>query len=664
MATLQPADLVQAKANTEFIERFANLEAPATTDRLGRTRKTIDGIVAELDAPAIATETYQNKLAAEAARFGAEAALAGVGSAGTIVDANFVSASYVGTAVAGTKRYAADELNGAAIGVFAEEASRNEVYDSGYTTNGGPFGLPTFWNLANAIGGLVVEILSSDATGLTFRIHGTAGSNGDWLLNFGSTTDLVVAAGEVWTGSIVVQKVAQAGVLGQGLTFIERNAGGAFVNQTQSPQDFQPDVMFPHAAKKVVTVGPRLNLAMYLNCAAGSAVDATYKILHPQLEKKAYPTAYIATPFNGGASRVADSLIAAAPTLFSAHFLAAQASRWVSTGTLLQFDDGTANNRVTLRNDNSRLICSVVKDGVVLSDSYIGKVLPMTLLKLGVELNPGYVAVSWQGKPAVSIPVPNGLVAMTRTLLGLGAAGAWGGTLSRYTGIAAALPVADLRYNTMPEGLFDDFDRADGAIGVPPTGQTYVQAVPWPLDSPAPPENYADIVNKTLATRDSGTTVTASYNCVDLLRVPSRMMASVAYSAGTLGGGNATLICTSRGMRKVADITDGSFHISFLDNQAQVQGFPGGNGNFVVYAYFDYPTACARDGATFYNLGWRVIGNGIVILMPGGSLRRVVVPALVAEMGRYADYESFWMGSTPTAAAAKPRSIFGAVAAY
>lgn len=44
MATLQPVDLVNAKANTDFIERFATEEALTTTDRLGRTRRTIAGI--------------------------------------------------------------------------------------------------------------------------------------------------------------------------------------------------------------------------------------------------------------------------------------------------------------------------------------------------------------------------------------------------------------------------------------------------------------------------------------------------------------------------------------------------------------------------------------------------------------------------------------------
>lgn len=631
--------------------------AGSTVETEGGSVRTFAKIDADLESSGAVATVLQKTADAEAAKVAAEAALAGVASAGTLTDANFLAAAYAGTVISGTPRYASDPFDGSALGVYAEGASRNELYDTEFTTTGGPGGLPTAWNTTNSIGGLTPSVVAKDASGITIRIQGVPSASGGYLLTMCSTSAIAAAAGEVWSASMDMQRLpGAAGVNANGLFIIERTAGGVFVNQTIGVKTLQEDVTFPESMQRTVVAGPRITAGMYFSATSGVAVDVTYKIKNPQLEKQAHPTSYIATPAGGGASRADDALVAAAPDLFSTHFIAGEPSRFIGTGTLMQMDDGTNSNRVTFYIDSFDLYCRIVQGGMEVSTTYLGRVLPMTRARIGVALTPMLVAASYNGKDAVTIPVPDGLVGMTRVQLGAGANGAWGGTIARYTGISAVLPVSDLRRNTVPAGLFDDFDRAAGALGTPPTGQTYSQY------SNGGPLATIDADGFVVSQNRTGGASTATYNAYDNGMTPERFAAAISFSAGTQGQGNATLIANANGMTSVGQIIASSLHIGFLDTAVQIQAWVGGS--FVVYGDFPLTPYCERDGVTVYNIAWRVVGNAIIALMPDRRLCRVVSAQAVAQMGRYGVYESYWAGADAAASAAAPRSKFKAVAAH
>ena len=87
MPAITPPDLNQAKENTDFIDRFATSSALTTPDRLGRSRITIEGVVAKLNDVAMASATAVNAVAAQAARVGAEAARDSLNTTGKVFTA-------------------------------------------------------------------------------------------------------------------------------------------------------------------------------------------------------------------------------------------------------------------------------------------------------------------------------------------------------------------------------------------------------------------------------------------------------------------------------------------------------------------------------------------------------------------------------------------------
>jgi hypothetical protein len=338
-------------------------------------------------------------------------------------------------------------------------------------------------------------------------------------------------------------------------------------------------------------------------------------------------------------------LAAQVPEGTTGHIVRGYLSPTDGTGTFVQLDDGTNDNRVTVAVENFAMYVTTVKGGVQVGRAYLGRALPVVHTQVGLSLNQG---ATLNGKPLVAVAAA-GMPALGRIQFGDGATGRTGAAISHYERTIGALTV-----RAPAAGLFDDFDRPDGAIGAPPTGQIYVQADPWP-GGPVLPQNFATILNRRLVTVDNGAAFIASYNGVELQAPPQKFFAAVTFTPGVRGTGNATLVTQSNGLRTVSDILDGSIHIGFLDHAVQVQKFD--RRVFTQLQHFNYATPVALDGVTIYNVGWRIVGNKMFLLKPDGTFVEYEDAALVALAGKYAIYESFWRGVTSS------HSVFAAVAA-
>lgn len=152
---------------------------------------------------------------------------------------------------------------------------------------------------------------------------------------------------------------------------------------------------------------------------------------------------------------------------------------------------------------------------------------------------------------------------------------------------------------------------------------------------------------------DSGQAQTASYFGYDAGDLVREMYAEVSFGAQATGGGFG-LICNPDdvgGANTVQAITDNSVHIVFTDTKVDVSYYSGGNRfdgggttGTATTVSINYPVACTRDGTTKYVMGWRVVSADTVrILLPNGTTSDVVSANLVAQLGRYAIFEHYWL---------------------
>ncbi len=184
--------------------------------------------------------------------------------------------------------------------------------------------------------------------------------------------------------------------------------------------------------------------------------------------------------------------------------------------------------------------------------------------------------------------------------------------------------------------LYDDFSRADGAPGTALSGQVY--ALVPAGQNPAVVE--ASISSNKLVAADSGQSTTAAYTGIDLGAgvKPFRMSARIVFSAGTASG-SAVLVSNAQGLGFVTQITSGSIHIVFTSTYCNITIWKPAY--TVLHTYYN-PTPCVRDGATQYDIGWRLSGDTLTIEAPDGTEYSYTSEWFQKLLGRYCTFEHYW----------------------
>jgi len=201
---------------------------------------------------------------------------------------------------------------------------------------------------------------------------------------------------------------------------------------------------------------------------------------------------------------------------------------------------------------------------------------------------------------------------------------------------AEMLERAAVAHGDAPE-FFDNFDRADGALGDAASGHKWLQQ---PADGACV---VATISGKKLVAADSGTSATASYNAALLERPVKKVRARMSFNTDASGGGLG-LILTRTPPPIVAGspswiTVDGAVHLVFTDVQINVGLYL--NSDFFEFDVVRYPNTLARDG-TIYEVGYTRERNAVVLFAPNMAPIWLTHPRILQLAGPYVAAEPYW----------------------
>ncbi|MFC4166670.1 hypothetical protein [Teichococcus aestuarii] len=284
--------------------------------------------------------------------------------------------------------------------------------------------LPSTWSLQGSPANLVLlgPAVLNGIPGFQLQVSGT-GNGLNTALTFDADTSVPTTATEIWAASFFV---ALTGGSLAGLSNIQlsiRTAGG-----TASPSSLavSPGATLARPSLTTVMGSGTTGLVprFYFTQNAGAAINATFFLGAPQLERGEVATSPVLPPAGAPAasSRSADAPIWSPPgglggagTVVVAGMLPNAAAFGASQG-LLQIDDGTDANRLLIRNTSggSEIFGVVDSGGATLAALPGGNMVPGTPFRAALAWAQGEVAFCLNGGTVQSAAVtpPAGLVRM------------------------------------------------------------------------------------------------------------------------------------------------------------------------------------------------------------------------------------------------------------
>lgn len=269
-------------------------------------------------------------------------------------------------------------------GVLIEESSTNEIRNPRCegAVAGTPGTMPTNW-LVVAGGGVTTEVVGSGTEDgwpyLEFRISGTPTAS-TTSIYFEASTQIAALVGETFTLSSNARVTAgdMTNVTNIALSCVERDGGGVSLGSQAGSSEVPTAVnrrfreTFTMAQASVAYIQPRLDIVQ-----AGGAVDLTMRIYAPQNEEKGHATSPIFPPVGtpGASTRAPQYTYLSADAWYNATALSGCLTvQHVgdSVGMVVYFSDGTLNERMQLRQENTtRVRLGIWAGGVQGGDAQI-----------------------------------------------------------------------------------------------------------------------------------------------------------------------------------------------------------------------------------------------------------------------------------------------------
>lgn len=561
---------------------------------------------------------------------------------------------------AGSPRVAFDQHTRRAMGLRFAPAAQQYVRNqdmagavAGVVGSGGVW--PTNWHTTDSTAGatwtIIGTIVRNGITCLRVRLQATTAGAATFALQMeknDSTNPAIAAAAQTWIASayLGVSAGAFTGVSAVRLGITERTAAGTF--QAQNGQAIETSSQAAYLAGyfgrigyvRTLSGGSTARVAPNVMVVTSSAqtIDLTLDIGLPEIRQAATLTQELRT-----LDAVAgDTLSAAIGYGIGGGVLsvAGTSAPFSMAGVLAQVDDGSANNRVTLRRTaTGDVYCTVLVGGSSVADFQVGRWPNDTQGAAVVRWGPQGIDACLSGGASKSAAAA-GPARITTWRLGSDSAGAsqWGGTVSAVS--LFALDTTGMQARTVQplSVLAEDFFRADG-VPAPVAGGAYV-VVPYTTSASAvrEPVISSGFMVAPSAASESSTGVTAAYLGYDLAQTPARITAAFDMADGATAFGNVTLISTRLGLGSVANITGGSLHNSITDASYIFGYFDAGS--LVTVATIAF-ARIARDG-TIYQAGVRHLGGGMFLAeLPDGRSVPIYSPETAAKMGRFCTAEIF-----------------------
>ena len=282
-------------------------------------------------------------------------------SSGTFTD----SAGVLQTASTNIPRFDHNLVTGESLGLLVEEQRINEVRNNtmGGAVTGTPGTLPTNWGFTGA--GLGTLSSSVVATGISngidyidIRIFGTT-STTSVNVRFENPANVTTVLNDNWTNSAYVAMIggSTSNITALGVGLIERTSAGAFlISSTTSILSLINSTLtrYNHTRTTnqatVAQIEPNIQFAFN----SGVAIDITFRIGLPQIEKALFGTSVIKTT-GSTATRNAD-VADITGTNFSNWYNATEGTLYseyrnhaIGDSAILEANDNTANERINIR---------------------------------------------------------------------------------------------------------------------------------------------------------------------------------------------------------------------------------------------------------------------------------------------------------------------------
>lgn len=556
-------------------------------------------------------------------------------------------------AVAGTVRTFTDDFLGDNWGAKTDPAYSNlysvDLSTAVTGTVGSGGALPTGWSFVNSSTlGLNCDVTNISADEVQIRMYGTPSSSGNLRILMASTSAIVTSVSSPYNVAYEVQQVGSiTGVspgtggdaFAKGVRFL--TSAGSFVSDSFAAGNRirSDDNIYVPTTTSVTTpaTGARLQpMFGIIGISNGVAFDATFKIRRNQVTAGTGQMQYLGR----GASASADDLtLNNLGTLLSGDFSSVVTARLPpdnNSGSL--FEIGSGNNRIEVLHSSYSVSINVVNNGSSTSTT-LGLVIPWMRTKVALSVQGGAVTASLNGKPAVSCGTAPSLSGMK---VGNGTTGPLRGSIEACSVYGSAKSSAQVKALAALSGaMYDDFDRADGAVGTAWTGQTYEQTGT---------AASSVISSKRVVTTDSGGGSTSAYFLTDMGAKPKIGGGAMAWE-NQAGNASAGLICTPND----TSISGGSAASGITAGSAHFLAAPGGlfagkyASNVLTDHQWNYTVSPTKDGVTIGAIVWKLRSSdgAMAVRLVSGEIVYFAGENYYAAAGRYFVNESFWNVATP-----------------
>lgn len=269
------------------------------------------------------------------------------------------------------------------LGLLVEESRTNSIRNNSMqgAVAGTPGTLPTNWEASFLVAGgtstRTISLATVQGIDFIFAALGGTPAAATYATGFDATTQIAASTGQVWTGSVFVQKTAGdfTGFSAYTIVLREYDSGGSFLRQTTTDISGVGSAVARYTVSATLGVSTAYVQLAVRYTATGAAIGLTIGFGWPQLELGAFATSPIRTT-SAAATRAADAISMALPvasptegTLFTQGSIpfAAAAGAQMAFASL---SDGTANERIpSAYQVTGNIYLSAVVDGGVAQSS-------------------------------------------------------------------------------------------------------------------------------------------------------------------------------------------------------------------------------------------------------------------------------------------------------